>query len=146
MRFAKYIKKQFNVGTKCNALFDVRIKRIHEYKRQQLNVLGIIARYNRLRHMSSHERDRMVPKVCIIGGKAAASYKQAKQIIGLINGVSDVVNSDPPIRDALKVFYLPNYKVTLAEIIISVNDLSEHISIAGMEAPGSSNMKSAINS
>lgn len=144
-RLAKYIKKHFDVDVNCSALFDIQIKRIHEYKRQLLNVLGIIVRYNRLKRMSPADRANVVPKVCIIGGKAAASYTQAKHIIRLINGVSQVINNDPEIGDALKVFYLPNYNVTLAELIIPANDLSEHISTAGMEASGTSNMKFVMN-
>ncbi len=123
----------------------MQIKRIHEYKRQLLNILGIIARYNNLKRMTPQQRAQMVPKVCIIGGKAAASYVQAKHIVRLVNGVSKVVNNDPDIGDALKVFFLANYNVTLAEVIIPANDLSQHISTAGMEASGTSNMKFVMN-
>lgn len=144
-RLAAHIKKEFGVEVNCEAMFDVQIKRIHEYKRQLLNVLGIICRYNKLKRMSPAERKEMVPKVCIIGGKAAASYVQAKHIVRLVNGVSQVVNNDPDIGDALKVFFLPNYNVTLAEVIIPANDLSQHISTAGMEASGTSNMKFVMN-
>lgn len=144
-RLAAYIKKVFNVEVNCDALFDIQIKRIHEYKRQLLNILGVIARYNSIKRMSNDEKRGMVPKVVIIGGKAAASYVQAKRFIRLITGVSDVVNNDPAVGDLLKVFFLPNYNVTLAETIIPANDLSQHISTAGMEASGTSNMKFVMN-
>lgn len=144
-RLAAYIKDMFNVEVNCEALFDIQIKRIHEYKRQLLNILGVIVRYNRIKRMSPDERAKVVPKVVVIGGKAAASYVQAKHIIRLITGVSHVVNNDPAIGDLLKVFFLPNYNVTLAEMIIPANDISQHISTAGMEASGTSNMKFVMN-
>lgn len=142
---AKYIKEKFDVEVNTKALFDIQIKRIHEYKRQLLNILGVIVRYNRIRKMSDDEKRTVVPKVVIIAGKAAASYVQAKHIIRLITGVSSVVNNDPSVGDLLKVFFLPNYNVTLAEMIIPANDLSQHISTAGMEASGTSNMKFVMN-
>ncbi len=144
-RLAAYIKDKFDIAVSTEALFDIQIKRIHEYKRQLLNILGIICRYNRIKRVSHEQRAQMVPKVCIIGGKAAASYTQAKHIIRLITGVQHVVNNDPDVGDLLKVFFLPNYNVSLAEVIIPANDLSEHISTAGMEASGTSNMKFVMN-
>lgn len=144
-RLASYIKSKFDVEVNCDALFDIQIKRIHEYKRQLLNILGVIVRYNRIKRMSDEEKKNMIPKVVVIGGKAAASYSQAKRIIRLINGVSHVVNHDPAVGDLLKVFFLENYNVTLAETIIPANDLSQHISTAGMEASGTSNMKFVMN-
>lgn len=144
-RLAAYIHHKFNVEVNCNALFDIQIKRIHEYKRQLLNILGVIARYNKIKSMNAEEKANMVPKVVVIGGKAAASYVQAKHIIRLINGVSHVVNNDPAVGDLLKLFFLPNYNVTLAETIIPANDVSQHISTAGMEASGTSNMKFVMN-
>lgn len=144
-RLAAFIKSKFDVEVNCDAMFDIQIKRIHEYKRQLLNILGVIARYNKIKRMSPEERKNVVPKVVLIGGKAAASYAQAKHIIRLINGVSQVVNHDSDVGDLLKVFFLPNYNVTLAEIIIPANDISEHISTAGMEASGTSNMKFVMN-
>lgn len=145
-RLAVHIKSMFDVDVNCDAMFDIQIKRIHEYKRQLLNILGVIVRYNKIKRMSPEERNNVVPKVVIIGGKAAASYVQAKHIIRLINGVSQVVNHDSDVGELLKVFFLPNYNVTLAEVIIPANDISEHISTAGMEASGTSNMKFVMNS
>lgn len=144
-RLAAYIQKKFHVEVNTDALFDIQIKRIHEYKRQLLNILGVIVRYNKIKRMNSSERSKVVPKVVVIGGKAAASYVQAKHFIRLINGVSEVVNNDEDIGDLLKVFFLPNYNVTLAEVIIPANDISQHISTAGMEASGTSNMKFVMN-
>lgn len=144
-RLAAYISERFSIDVNTEALFDIQIKRIHEYKRQLLNILGVIARYNCIKRMSDDEKRNMVPRVIIIAGKAAASYIQAKHIIRLITGVANVINNDDSIGDLLKVFFLSNYNVTLAEKIIPANDLSQHISLAGMEASGTSNMKFVMN-
>ncbi len=139
---AKLVSDQLGVRLDPDALFDVHIKRIHEYKRQLLNVLEVIATYNAMR---ARPHDDWVPRVRILAGKAAAGYHTAKLIIKLANDVAKVINRDPVIRDRLKVAFLPNYNVSLAESIIPAADLSEQISTAGMEASGTGNMKLALN-
>lgn len=144
-KLAKYIFEKLNIRVSENALFDVQIKRFHEYKRQLLNILGVIYRYRKLKGLSDEEKADVVPRVFIYGGKAAPGYYIAKLIIKLINTVAEVVNNDMDTSDLLKIVFLPNYCVSLAEIIIPASDLSEHISTAGHEASGTSNMKFAMN-
>ncbi|KAI0523689.1 glycosyltransferase family 35 protein [Xylaria bambusicola] len=145
VRLAKYIKSTLNINVNPAALFDVQVKRIHEYKRQQLNIFGVIHRYLTLKAMSPEERKKEQPRVSIFGGKAAPGYWMAKQIIHLINNVGSLVNKDADIGDLLKVIFLEDYNVSKAEMIIPASDLSEHISTAGTEASGTSNMKFVLN-
>ncbi|KAI2469883.1 glycosyltransferase family 35 protein [Annulohypoxylon bovei var. microspora] len=145
VRLAKYIKDTMNITVNPSSLFDIQVKRIHEYKRQQLNIFGVIYRYLKLKGLSPEERKKQLPRVSIFGGKAAPGYWMAKQIIHLVNSVGSVVNNDPDIGDLLKVVFLEDYNVSKAEMITPASDLSEHISTAGTEASGTSNMKFVLN-
>ncbi|MGQ7792241.1 glycogen/starch/alpha-glucan phosphorylase [Faunimonas sp. B44] len=139
---ARTIRDRLDIRVNPHALFDVQVKRIHEYKRQLLNILETIALYDAIRNQPTRN---WYPRVKIFAGKAAASYHEAKTIIRLAHDVASVVNDDPAVRDLLKVVFLPNYNVSLAETIIPAADLSEQISTAGMEASGTGNMKFALN-
>ena len=139
---AQLIRENYGITVSPDALFDVQIKRIHEYKRQLLNALQTVARYQAI--LADPDGD-WLPLVKIISGKAAPSYTTAKIIIKLINDIANVINNDPVVGDRLKVVYVPNYNVTRAEEIIPSADLSEQISTAGMEASGTGNMKLALN-
>ena len=139
---AKIITDRLLIKVNPDALFDVQVKRIHEYKRQLLNILETIAFYNEIH---AHPTRDFVPRVKIFAGKAAASYHQAKLIIKLAHDVARVVNNDPSVRGLLKVVFLPNFNVSLAQSIIPAADLSEQISTAGMEASGTGNMKFMLN-
>ncbi len=141
-RFADWLSASSGQRVNPDALFDCQIKRIHEYKRQLLNVLHIIVLYNRLRDNPMLE---VPPRVCFFAGKAAPAYRLAQRIIKLIGNVARVIDADPAVRDRLQVLFLPEYNVSLAERLIPASDVSEQISTAGYEASGTSNMKFMMN-
>ncbi|KAH7385424.1 glycogen phosphorylase-like protein [Phaeosphaeria sp. MPI-PUGE-AT-0046c] len=145
VRLAQHIKEHQGITVNPAALFDVQVKRIHEYKRQQLNIFGVIHRYLQIKAMSPEERSKLAPRVSIFGGKAAPGYWMAKTVIHLVNKVGDVVNNDKDVGDLLKVVFIEDYNVSKAEIICPASDISEHISTAGTEASGTSNMKFCLN-
>jgi len=142
VKLAKFISQECGVTVDPESMFDVHVKRIHEYKRQLLNILHVIHFYH---WIINNPKKKVVPRTVIFGGKAAPSYLKAKLIIRLISSVADVVNNDPRTKGKLKVVFIPNYGVSLAERIIPAADLSEQISTAGTEASGTGNMKFALN-
>ena len=140
-----YVQKNEGITIRLDAMYDVMVKRIHEYKRQLMNILYVIHRYLSILGMNHDQRKNVVPRVIFIGGKAAPGYRDAKGFIKLINSVAQRINNDGSINDLLKVVFLKNYCVSNAQIIIPGADLSQHISTAGTEASGTSNMKFVMN-
>lgn len=141
-KLSKLLEEEYGIEINPTSLFDMQVKRIHEYKRQLLNCLYVITMYNRIK---ANPKKKFVPRTVLIGGKAAPGYYMAKKIIKLINYVGNIVNNDPDVGDKLKLIFLENYRVTLAEKIIPAADLSEQLSTAGTEASGTGNMKFMLN-
>ncbi|KAI0641026.1 glycogen phosphorylase [Trametes meyenii] len=144
-RLAHYVETTLGFKVNTHAMFDVQIKRLHEYKRQTLNIFGVIHRYLTLKDMTPEERKKVNPKVVFFAGKAAPGYYIAKLTIRLIVNVARIINQDPDTKDLLSLYFLPDYSVSLAEVLIPASDISQHISTAGTEASGTSNMKFCLN-
>ena len=145
-KLQKWVKEHTGFDIPLEALYDIQVKRIHEYKRQLMNILYVIHRYLAILETPANERaSKFVPRVVMIGGKAAPGYHNAKAVIKLVTAVSNKVNNDRSIGDLLKVVFLPNYNVSSAQVIIPAAELSQHISTAGTEASGTSNMKFVMN-
>merc|ERR1712066_161385 len=144
-KLAAYVKEQMGLDLDVDALFDMQFKRIHEYKRQLLNCFYIIHRYLMIKQASPGDRAKFQKRTTLIGSKAAPAYVNAKTIIKLVGNISKVVNNDPDVSPYLKVAFVPNYSVSAAQNIIPASDISEHISTAGTEASGTSNMKFVMN-
>merc|ERR1712187_235372 len=145
VKLAKFLKEHMDFEFDVDALLDCQFKRIHEYKRQFMNALYLIYRYMMIKNASPAERAKIQKRVSIFGGKAAPAYIRAKTIIKLINNIAEVVNNDPVVSPYLKVAFVPNYSVTVAQYVVPASDISEHISTAGTEASGTSNMKFVMN-
>ncbi|KAJ7199601.1 glycogen phosphorylase, partial [Mycena pura] len=144
-RLAHHLQVTLGLTVNTNAMFDVQIKRLHEYKRQTLNILGVIHRYLTLKSMTAAEKKKVNPRVVFFAGKAAPAYYIAKLTIRLIVNVARVINADPDTKDLLSLYFVPDYSVSLAELLIPASDISQHISTAGTEASGTSNMKFCLN-